>query len=254
MAARLGMYAGRNVAGDPNRPVPVTQSGALDVNALIAMMVDRTPWQWYDTLKFAPGATVVSSYTLFAQPKGQPDQYNGNQVKTFVETNMTNGGMFTPPHDLLLQRIGFEVFADSRLYDIEQLFKFSYFELNIDEKVFFRAPLQVHPAGTGISGMTTQTAESSWVNGTPNPYATRSFGQYSRYIPPLMNFGVTIYFPETVGAATNTAGGATTNLSAQQVAQGQLAANLPTLLTQAQGGAGIWLKVYLDGLTDRPVQ
>jgi len=252
--SRMGMYANKFIANDPSRPVPVTASGALDVNALIGMMVDRCPWQWYDTLKLAPGATVVSSYTLFAQPKGQPDQYNGNQTKTFVETNMTNGSMFTAPHDLLLQRIGFEFFADTRLYDIEQFLKFAYFELNIDEKPFFRAPLQIHPAGTGLSGATAQTGESSWTNGTPNPYATRSFGQYSRYIPPLMNFGVTIYFPETVGAATNTAGGATTNLSAAQIANGQTAAALPTLLTQGQGGAGLWLKVYLDGLTDRPVQ
>lgn len=252
--ARMGMYAGRNIAGDASRPIPTTPSGALDVNSLIAQMVDRTPWQWYDTLKLAPGATVVSSYTLFAQPKGQPDQYNNNQTKTFVETNMTNGGMFTAPHDLLLQRIGFEFFADVRLYDIEQILKFSYFELNIDEKVFFRAPMQLHPSGTGISGATAQTGESSWNNGTPNPYATRSFGQFSRYIPPLMNFGVTVYFPETVGAATNTAAGATTNLSAAQVANAQTAAALPIMLTQSQGGAGVWLKVYLDGLTDRPVQ
>lgn len=249
-----GMYQGRFIAGDSSRPVPTLASGALDVNSLIAMMVDRTPWQWYDTLKLAPGATVVNSYTLFAQPKGQPDQYSGNQTKTFVETNMTNGGMFTAPHDLLLQRIGFEIMFDTRLYDVVQIFKFSYFDLNIDEKVFYRAPLQFHPSGTGLTGVSTETGESTWVNGTPNPYATRGFGNYSRYIPPLMNFGVTIYFPETIGAATNTAAGATTNLSPEQIANGQTAAALPILSTQSQGGAGIWLKVILDGLTDRPVQ
>ena len=252
--SRMGMYANANIAGDRNRPVPVTASGALDVNALIGMMVDRCPWQWYDTLKLAPGATVVQSYTLFQVAKGQQDPYNGQQVKSFVETNMTTGSMFTAPHDLLLQRIGFEFFPDTRLYDIEQFLKFSYFELTIDEKPFFRAPLQIHPSGTGLSGATSQTGESSWVNGTPNPYATRSFGQFSRYIPPLMNFAVTIYFPEQLTVATNTAAGATTNLSAQQVANSQVAASLPTLLTQSQGGNGLWLKVYLDGLTDRPVQ
>ncbi len=248
--ARMGFYGSRqmNIGGDPGRPVPTLPSGALDVNSLIAQMVDRCPWQWYDTLKLAPGATVVSQYQLFQVPKGQTDQYTPSAVKTFVETNMTNAGMFTAPHDLLLQRIGFEFFADTRLYDIEQFLKFSYFEMNIDEKVFFRAPLQIHPPGTGISGATSQTGESSWVNGTPNPYATRSFGQYARYIPPLMNFGVTIYFPETINAATNS------TLSAQQTAQGQVGTALPTLMTANNGGNGIWLKIYLDGLTDRPVQ
>jgi chemosensory pili system protein ChpA (sensor histidine kinase/response regulator) len=45
-----------------------------------------------------------------------------------------------------------------------------------------------------------------------------------------------------------------TNLSAAQIAEGQTAAALPILMTQARGGSGIWLKVMLDGLTDRPVQ
>lgn len=249
-----GMYNGRYIGGDPKRPVPTTASGALDVNALIANMVDRTPWQWYDTLKIAPGATVVGSYPLFQSQKGQPDQFNGSQIKTFVETNMLTGGMFTAPHDLLLQRIGFEFGPDCRLYDIIQLMKYSYFELNIDEKVFYRGSMSFHPPGSGISGVSTQSTEGTYTNGTPNPYATRSFGNYSRYIPPLMNFGVTIYFPETIGAATNTAGGATTNLTADQVAESQTAAALPILMTQARGGAGAWIKVILDGLTDRPVQ
>ncbi len=229
-------------------------NGALDVNSLIAGMVDRTPWQFYDTLKLAPGATVSNQYIMFQNAKGQQDQYNGSQVKTFVETNMQSGGQFNPPHDLLLQCIGFEVFGDSRLYDIFQVFKYSYFELTIDEKVFFRAPLDFYPSGTGITGMSTQSTESAWNNGTPNPYATRRFDKFSRYIPPLMNFNVTVFFPETLGQATNTAVGATTNLTPAQVTAGQTAAALPILLTQGQGGAGLWLKCILDGLTDRSVQ
>ena len=101
----MGMYDGYTIGGRPGARIPTTQNGALDVNSLIANMLDRTPWAWYDTVKFAPGATLTSSYTLFQQAKGQPDQYNGNQVKTFVETNMLNSGSFNPPYDLLLQRI-----------------------------------------------------------------------------------------------------------------------------------------------------
>lgn len=248
----MGMYDGKRTGR--GNAIPLLPNGQVDVNSLIGGMVDRTPWQWFDTLKFAPGATVSNSYTLFQAQKGTQDVYNGNQVKTFVETNMLTGGMFTAPHDLLLKQIGFEFFCDSRLYDMEQILKYSYFEFTIDEKVFYRASMLLHPSGTGLSGVSTQTGESTYVNGTPNPYATRRFGDFARYIPPLMNFNVTIYFPETVGAATNTAVGATTNLSAIQVANGQTAAALPILSTQGQGGAGVWIKVILDGLTDRPVQ
>jgi hypothetical protein len=247
-----GMYAGKTTGS--GNPVPTLPNGALDVNSLIAQMVDRTPWQWYDTLKFAPGAQLTNSYTLFQSQKGAQDVYNGNQVKTFCETNMLTGGMFTAPHDLLLKQIGFEIVHDGTLYDIIQVFKYSYFELTIDEKVFYRAPLEFHPPGVGLYGVTTRTTVGVFTNGIPNPYATRRFGDFSRYIPPLMAFNVTVYFPETLAAATNTASGATTNLTPQQVVQSQLSANLPTLMTQANGGAGIWLRVILDGLTDRPVQ
>lgn len=252
--ARNSMYDGFTIAGQPGRTIPTTPSGALDVNSLIQNMVDRTPWGWYDTLKLAPGATVVSSYTLFQQAKGQPDQYNGNQVKTFVETNMLNSGQFSPPYDLLLQRICIGVNVDADLYDVQNIFKNSYVELTIQEKTFFRGGLDWYPSGTGITGVTTATSNSSFSNGTANPYATRTMGNFSRYIAPLMNFGVTIYFPETVGQATNTAAGATTNLSANQVINSQTAAALPILKTQANGGAGLWIRVTLDGLVDRPVQ
>lgn len=246
------MYA--NAITGAKQPVPLLANGALDVNTLIANMTDRTPWQWYDTLKLAPGATVVNSYTLFQQAKGQPDQYNGNVVKTFVETNMLNGGQFSPPYDLLMKRIMVKFNDDALLYDIQQICKFSYFELVIGEKTFFRGSLELCPAGMGLYGMSSKTNEGVWANGVPNPYAARSQGDYARYIPPQFNFGFNLYFPETVGAATNTASGNTTNLSPAQVANGQTAAALPILATQAQGGAGIWMTVYLDGLTDRPVQ
>lgn len=240
------MYDGRKMGSGRN--IPVLASGALDVNTLIANMTDRTPWQWYDTLKLAPGATVVNSYTLFQQQKGQSDQYNGNATKTFVETNMLTGGQFSPPYDLLLKRILIKFNDDARLYDIVQICKLSYFELVIGEKVFYRGSLELHPAGIGLTGVSTQTTESVWTNGVPNPYATRSFGDFARYIPPDFNFAFNIYFPETLTAAQNAV------LTAQQTTAGQSLSALPTLLTTAQGGNGIWITIYLDGLTDRPVQ
>lgn len=235
-------------------PVPVTASGQLDVNTLIANMTDRTPWQWYDTLKIAPGGQLTGFYTLFQQQKGQPDQYNGSQVKSFVETNILTGGMFSPPYDLLMKRIMVKFNDDANLYDIVQFTKFSYFELVIGEKTFYRGNLELYPAAMGITGFSTNTAEAVWTNGIPNPYCARSFGDYSRYIPPNFNYAFNIYFPETLSVATNTASGSTTNLTPKQVSAGQLSANLPTLLTQAQGGAGLWITIFLDGLTDRPVQ
>lgn len=252
MAARTGFYA--NAVTGAGAPVPILPNGALDVNTLVANMQDRTPWQWYDTLKLGPGATVANSYSLFQQQKGTADQYNNSAVKTFVETNMLSGGMFTPPYDLLMKRIMVKFNDDANLYDIIQVVKFSYFELFIGEKVFYRGNLELHPAGMGLSGVTSQTAQAVFTNGVPTPYATRSQGDFSRYIPPNFNFGFNLYFPETVGVATNGSTGGTGNMSPAQVTAGQSATALPTLLTQGQGGAGLWMTIYLDGLTNRPVQ
>jgi hypothetical protein len=245
-----GSYAGRTTGA--GAPIPaVSPGGPPDINAIMGGWVDRGIWPFYDTLKLSPGTTVNSSYSFFSVSKGQadPNLGSGAAAKTYVETNLLTPGQFNPPRDLILKAIGFQVFADTRLYDIEQIFKHSYFEFKIDEKVFFQGPMELHPSGMGFAGMSTQTAESSWTNGYPGgPAFTRRFGDFSKYIAPLMLFSLTLYFPETVGQYFNN------NLTAQQTLEGQVTTNTPTLLTLAQGGNGVVIRAILDGLSDRSVQ
>lgn len=226
------------------------QGNAPDINAIMGGWVDRGIWPYYDTLKLQPGSTVSNSYEFFATPKGAADPYLGSGAapKTYVETNMLTANQFNPPRDLILKSLGFYILTDARLYDINQVFKFSYFEFKIDEKVFFQGPMVFHPAGMGVYGVSTQTAESAYSNGLTNPYATRRFGDFAKYIAPLMRFSLSLYFPETINQATNS------TLSASQTAAGQSGGSLPTLLSTNQGGNGIWLMAVLDGLSDRSVQ
>jgi hypothetical protein len=237
-----GLKTGRNV------PVPILPNGQVDINSIMGGYVDRGVWQYYDTLKLGPGATVSNSYEFFAVAKGQPDPNNGNIVKTYVETNLLTANQFNPPRDMIMKALCFMVETDARLYDINQIFKHSYFEFKIDEKVFFQGDLKFQPSGVGITGMSTQTSESAWTNGISNVYATRRFGDYSKYIAPLQRFSLTLYFPETINQLYNSV------LTASQTAAGQSGTALPTLLTANQGGNGLWLKPYIDGLTDRAVQ
>ena len=77
-----------------------------------------------------------------------------------------------------------------------------------------------------------------FTNGFPTPHATRSFGNYAKYIAPLQNFSLTITFPSLVVLTTG----------------GTYPGAAPTLTAAASGGAGLNVVVLMDGLTDRSVQ
>ena len=225
-----------------------------DINALLGGVVDRKKWYWYDTLKLAPGAqTVTTPYAWFAQAVGQADPNNASATKTFLETNIVGqGGQFSSPYDMVMTNLGFYFASDNKLYDINQVMKYGYFQFSILEKVFFKGHLWRHPPGAGMTGMSTQTAESVWNNGVPDPASIYYFGQWSKYIPPLTTFALTLQFFETVGVAMS--GSNTGTLGASAVAAGQSGAALPTLLTAAAGGNGIWCVGLMNGLSDGPVQ
>jgi hypothetical protein len=233
--------------------IPMGSNGA-DINALLGGIVDRKKWYWYDTLKFAPGATVAAQeYNFFAVAQGQPDPYNNNQVKSYLDTNITPpGGQFSSPYDCVLTNLGFKYSSDMVLYDIIQIEKYAFFKFNILEKIFFKGHVWRHPPGAGITGQTSKTNEAVWNNGTADPGAIYYFGQWSKYIPPLTTFGLTLQWFQTVGLATQ--GSNTATLGASATAAGQSAATLPTFLTSAQGGNGVWLQAIMNGLSDGPVQ
>jgi hypothetical protein len=171
-----------------------------------------------------------------------------------LETNIAPpGGQFSSPYDIVLTNLGFKFAEDNKLYDITQIMKYGYFQFTILEKVFFKGHLWRHPPGAGLSGATSNTSEAVWNNGIPDPGAIYYFGQWSKYIPPLTGFALTLQFFETVGIAF--AGSNTGTLGAAATAAGQSAAALPTLLNStSQGGNGIWLIAFMNGLSDGPVQ
>ena len=231
------------------QPIPVIPgTGQIDINALIGQMLDRKKMYFYDTLKLPPG-TVISNtpYQFFFNALGQPDPYNGNTVKTELETNMESQGMFTPPYDLILFNLGFLIFGN--LADIQTLVKLTWFEFKILGKRQFAGSLLRHPSGMGIEGFSTRTSESFWNNGMPMPSATWQFGDYKKYIPPMVKFSLTLNAPESY---TNYYNG-TTNLPADVNNQNVTGTNLPTLLTQAQGGNGLIIVPIMNGLSDGPV-
>jgi hypothetical protein len=246
-------YAGNQMKTGAGQPIPFTPSGAPDINALIGQMVDRGKWYYYDTLKLAPGTTVVNQYSFFSQALQQADPNNNNQAKTKLETNLTTANKFDPPYDLIMNNLGFFFASDNRLYDIQLLTKFCRFEFKILEKIFFEGHLWRHPPGAGLYGFSTQQSESGWGIGMPQPQSIYAFGNWAKYIAPIQRFSLQIFFDETIQQAVNSVG--TASLTPANLSNaGAVITNLPTLLTQAQGGNGIWLVGFMNGLTDRAVQ
>ncbi len=170
-------------------------------------------------------------------------------AKTELDTNMREAKKFAPPYDLILNNLGFYFLINNRLYDVAQICNMAWFEFKILEKTFFMGHLWRHPPGAGIYGFTSQTNESSWCNGVPEPGAIYHFGSFAKYIPPLVNFSLTLNFPETFTQFLGSG-----NLGAANTAAGQAPGVLPTLLTIGQGGNGIQLVAIMNGLSDGPVQ
>jgi hypothetical protein len=146
---------------------------------------------------------------------------------------------FSAPRDLLLDCIGFE-FLNTQRDDIEAFIISSYFEFKIIDKIYFEGPMEDHPPGVGLYGVSTKTSESAWGLGFPAGPASRNrFGkEFGKYIAPQMQFSLNLYFPKTPIIAS-TAG---------------LGSGTGTFLATNQGGTGVALKTHLYGLTDRAVQ
>lgn len=195
-----------------------------DVNSVVGGLVDRRPWQYWDTFRWPLASPVValpSEVALFTVPINQLDVYTGLR-KTKLDTNMKASGQFVAPECLLLQQIGIYPCEGNTKSAIDQLFENCYMEFKINEKIFWEGQPWQFPAGVGMMGgnaLATST-DAFWTNGFPAPQATRRVGKFAKYIAPLQPFSLVFKFPGTP----------------------------PTMATAFK------LVVFLDGLSDAAVQ
>lgn len=198
------------------------EASGKNTNAIMAGWVDRGPWQYWDTIVGAANVALASSYSPFSVPIGAQDPLTG-ATKGKLATNMVRGNQFPPPRCLLLMQIGFYFSSRMVKSDIDAWLDNCWMEFRIDDKVFHEGQLWQFPAGTGLTGVTTQNGESVYTLGLASPLATRRYGDWSKYIAPIQQFSMLIQFPGTP----------------------------PTM---SASGPGAYVVVFLDGLTDRSVQ
>jgi hypothetical protein len=205
------------------------QAQGKNTNSIMAGWVDRGPWQYWDTIDNgggvtpgAPGEPVSSTYNPFSVPIGQINPLT-NLAKTKLETNMVRGNQFPPPRCLLLIAIGFYFSSRMLKVDIDAILDNCWMEFRIDDKIFHEGQLWQFPGGVGLAGVTTNSGESVYTNGLPSPVYTRRYNEWAKYIAPLQQFSMLVTFPGTPPTMSST-------------------------------GIGVYMPIYLDGLTDRSVQ
>jgi hypothetical protein len=190
---------------------------APDINAVLSGFVDRGIWYYYDTATVAAGASTGTSIQFFSDPI--------SATKTKLLTNMVRGNTFPPPRCLILDNIGWYFSSKMLKADIDNMLDGCYMEFRIDDKIYFEGHLWKYATGCGLTGVSTQTAESVYTLGAPDIRAGLHFGDFAKYIAPLQQFSLTLTFPTAV-----------------------------TMTAAANGGTGLRLVSVLDGLTDRAVQ
>lgn len=189
----------------------------MDTNTFVGNLLDRGPWILWDTVVVAQAASTGTSLQPFSLPI--------SPTKTKLLTNMQRANQLPAPQRFMLQSLGFYYQSDTFEGDITLFEKNCYFEFRIDQKIYHEGVLQMFPAGFGLQGMSTKTAESAWVNGVPSVAARRMFGDYARVISDNQLFSLSIIFP-----------------TAQ------------TMTATASGGFGMNMLCVLDGILDRSVQ
>lgn len=202
--------------------VAAVSSNVPNVNSVVGGVVDRRPWQYWDTFFWplaSPAVPLPSEVAMFTVPINQLDVYT-NTRKTKLQTNMTASGQFVAPECILLQQIGIYICAGDSLADINKYFENCYMEFKINQKIFWEGQPWQFPSGVGMTGYQNPTGTAEYfVNGFPAPQATRRAGSFSKYIAPLQPFTLKFFFPGTP----------------------------PTLASAFK------LVVFLDGLSDAPV-
>ena len=185
-----------------NQPLTAEEARGKDTNSILAGFVDRCPWQFWDTIN-QPAATLAAQYNPFSNPIGSVDPITNTQ-KTKLQTNMRRSNQFPPPQCLIVFAIEVYFASTMQKSDIDLWIAGCYLEFKIDEKIFHEGFLWQFPAGGGLSGVSTNNAESVYTNGIPAPQYTRRYDGWSRYIAPNQQFSLSVNFPGTPPTTTGT--------------------------------------------------
>ena len=212
-----------------------------ELSLIMGSMVDRSVWRWWDRTLAVAGVPEICFFTI---PVNGVNPLTG-RLKTFRETNMLQSGQLAAPYSSIIAQVGFEILSSDAVVD--EFYNACWMEFFILHKVFLRGPLWRFRAGNGYQPVDvgfklpdahavpeeyrelydTTLAELDRTLGyfsdcrtLSGPQAGYRLKELARYLPPLCQFGLKLYFPAGIPRCCN----------------------------------GLEVCAYLDGLTDIPIQ
>ena len=137
-------------------------------NPIAANQADIVYWVLYDRFFLASSQVMPAKFVFFSVPQGQTITTGGvTYTKSKQDTNMTQVSTLEAPQ--WMNTIGGGLYFGSNMIkaDIDGILNTSYLEYWVTAKVYAEGPLQIFPAGAGISGVSTQTSQATYTNGWP---------------------------------------------------------------------------------------
>ncbi len=147
-------------------------------NPIVQNMNDFVQWVFWDRATFAQGTNIPVKFQLFSVPMNQGG-------KTKVDTNLEQPMKINSPGWLNDCYLGFYYGAATLLLDIQNLTDQCYMEYWVSQKVYLEGHLQNFPAGIGLKGVSTDTAQQTYTNGEPS-----IMNMFDLRIPRGTNLGV----------------------------------------------------------------
>src|SRR3990167_1646926 len=139
----------------------------MDNNTFVGNVLDRGPWQFYDTLQVTQAAAIPQSVQYFSVPIGGQILTGPltGAAKTKLQTNMKKSNQLPQPQRFLMRSLGFYFTASTWLPDQIAVMEGCYFLFKIDEKVYHEGLLEFMPSGLGTTGMSVISSQQVWQNG-----------------------------------------------------------------------------------------
>lgn len=138
-------------------------------NPVAQDLADVIPYKIYDTLTTAANTAGSAEYQFFTTPQ--------SATKTKLLTNLEQAGRLPDPRHFFVRSLRFIFQQGMVLSDIRLMLLNYYVEFWIGNKIYMEGPLYLFPGGAGMTGVTTNTTESAWTLGTPDPCSVDDFGE-----------------------------------------------------------------------------
>ncbi len=165
IASRLGLKRNATLSGI-ERAMRISNAQYLN-NPIEEGRADIVPWFLYDRQFTAANTTTAVEYDFFTTPIGG--------AKTRQDTNMTQVQQLPNPQHFNCTSAQFYFSSQMTSLDIGKFLDTYYTEFWIGDKIYAQGPLMKFPAGAGLNGFTTNSAQSAFSNGFPSPNAVIDF-------------------------------------------------------------------------------